>query len=112
MNGEQAIDLFGIECLMAVDQARLVFHPPASYKLPFVSDLEALVLAAVPRASLTDAKSQIHERQSQLAYSPPFYPSPWMDPTADGWADAYAQAKALVSQMTILEKVNLTTGVG
>lgn len=35
-----------------------------------------------------------------------------MDPEADGWQDAYAQAKEIVSQMTILEKVNLTTGVG
>ena len=28
------------------------------------------------------------------------------------WADAYAKAKDFVSQMTLLEKVNLTTGVG
>lgn len=35
-----------------------------------------------------------------------------MNPNADGWEDAYAQAKDFVSQMTILEKVNLTTGVG
>lgn len=49
---------------------------------------------------------------NDLAYSPPFYPSPWMDPEADGWQDAYAQAYAVVSEMTLLEKVNLTTGVG
>jgi beta-glucosidase len=35
-----------------------------------------------------------------------------MNPEADGWADAYAKAKDFVSQMTLLEKVNLTTGVG
>lgn len=47
----------------------------------------------------------------QLATSPPFYPSPWM--TGQGeWAAAYAQARDFVSQMTLLEKVNLTTGVG
>lgn len=63
--------------------------------------------------ALADSTSQTLERQtSDLAYSPPFYPSPWMDPDADGWEDAYAQAKEIVSQMTILEKVNLTTGVG
>ena len=28
------------------------------------------------------------------------------------WAGAYAQARDFVSQMTLLEKVNLTTGVG
>lgn len=47
-----------------------------------------------------------------LAFSAPFYPSPWMDPEADGWEDAYAKAKEFVSQLTLLEKVNLTTGTG
>ncbi|KAL7822070.1 glycoside hydrolase family 3 protein [Trichoderma gracile] len=50
--------------------------------------------------------------QSNQAYSPPFYPSPWMDPSAPGWEQAYAQAKEFVSGLTLLEKVNLTTGVG
>ncbi|KAL7960457.1 glycoside hydrolase family 3 protein [Trichoderma compactum] len=50
--------------------------------------------------------------QSNEAYSPPFYPSPWMDPNAPGWEQAYAQAKEFVSGLTLLEKVNLTTGVG
>lgn len=62
--------------------------------------------------SANPAHTKLQERQSQLAYSAPFYPSPWMNPKADGWEDAYAQAKDFVSQMTILEKVNLTTGVG
>jgi len=35
-----------------------------------------------------------------------------MDPEADGWQEAYAKAKDFVSQLTLLEKVNLTTGVG
>ena len=43
--------------------------------------------------------------------SPPFYPSPWADGSG-GWADAYAKAVAFVSQLTLTEKVNLTTGVG
>lgn len=43
--------------------------------------------------------------------SPPYYPSPkggWL-PT---WAEAYEKAHALVSQMTLAEKVNLTSGTG
>jgi beta-glucosidase len=44
-------------------------------------------------------------------YSPPKYPSPWMR-GGNGWADAYIKAQAFVSQLTLLEKVNLTTGVG
>lgn len=44
--------------------------------------------------------------------SEPFYPSPWMNPNTGGWEDAYAKAKDFVSQLTLLEKVNITTGVG
>jgi len=44
--------------------------------------------------------------------SPPFYPSPWMDGNTTGWEEAYVKAKDFVSQLTLLEKVNLTTGVG
>lgn len=51
-------------------------------------------------------------RSEELAYSPPFYPSPWMNPKALGWEEAYVKAKDFVSQLTLLEKVNLTTGVG
>jgi beta-glucosidase len=47
-----------------------------------------------------------------LATSPPIYPTPWMDPAAIGWEEAYQKAKDFVSQLTLLEKVNLTTGVG
>lgn len=50
--------------------------------------------------------------REELAYSPPFYPSPWMNPKALGWEEAYVKAKDFVSQLTLLEKVNLTTGVG
>lgn len=50
--------------------------------------------------------------QQPLAVSDPFYPSPWMNPHAHGWEEAYAKAKQFVSQLTLMEKVNLTTGVG
>lgn len=62
------------------------------------------------RASLADNNQQTYDKP--LARSEPSYPSPWMNPDAEGWAEAYAQAKAFVSQLTLLEKVNLTTGVG
>jgi beta-glucosidase len=35
-----------------------------------------------------------------------------MNPGADGWEDAYNKAKQFVTKLTLLEKVNLTTGVG
>lgn len=43
--------------------------------------------------------------------SPPSYPSPWGEGLGD-WADAYQKARAFVSQLTLAEKVNITTGVG
>ncbi|GIZ40243.1 hypothetical protein CKM354_000359100 [Cercospora kikuchii] len=46
-----------------------------------------------------------------FAESPPKYPSPWSEGLGD-WREAYEQAVAFVSQLTLLEKVNLTTGVG
>ncbi|KAM3417422.1 hypothetical protein BST61_g5668 [Cercospora zeina] len=43
--------------------------------------------------------------------SPPSYPSPWGEGLGD-WADAYAKAEAFVSELTLMEKVNITTGTG
>lgn len=43
--------------------------------------------------------------------SPPKYPSPWTEGLGD-WAEAYAKAKDFVNQLTLAEKVNLTTGTG
>ena len=60
-----------------------------------------------PNATVPYAVAGAHSNQT----SPPKYPSPWGEGLAD-WADAYAQAKAFVSQLTLTEKVNLTTGVG
>jgi hypothetical protein len=74
----------------------VLFHVPVLHQ-----DVFPLTIANI---------AQLHRRA--LATSDPFYPSPWMDPNADGWQDAYAKAKAFVSQMTLAEKVNLTTGVG
>ncbi|GAB7350276.1 hypothetical protein MBLNU459_g0917t3 [Dothideomycetes sp. NU459] len=48
---------------------------------------------------------------SSFQESPPKYPSPWGEGTG-GWDDAYRKARAFVSQLTLEEKVNLTTGTG
>ncbi|KAK8117746.1 uncharacterized protein PG998_006027 [Apiospora kogelbergensis] len=70
----------------------------------------ALVTALAACSSATSA--QPIEERAESAHSPPFYPSPWMNPEAIGWEEAYVKAKDFVSQLTLLEKVNLTTGVG
>jgi hypothetical protein len=43
--------------------------------------------------------------------SPPSYPSPWGSGAGD-WAAAYEKARAFVGGLTLMEKVNLTTGTG
>ena len=48
---------------------------------------------------------------SSIPSSRPYYPSPWANGRGD-WAEAYAKAQAIVKEMTLLEKVNLTTGTG
>jgi hypothetical protein len=40
------------------------------------------------------------------------YPSPWGSGGPGGWDEAYAKARDFVSKLTLLEKVNLTTGTG
>lgn len=77
-----------------------------------MSTVKSLIAVVAILFQSADGFAKVQQRQTELAYSPPFYPSPWMDPEADGWADAYAKAKDFVSQMTLLEKVNITTGVG
>ena len=42
--------------------------------------------------------------------SPPRYPSPWGSGSGE-WAEAYRKAIAIVEQLTLEEKVNLTTGI-
>ena len=67
------------------------------------------------RIARADFPKLVIQRQNgtdNLAYSPPVYPSPWMNPDANGWQEAYVKARDFVSQLTLLEKVSLTTGVG
>jgi len=57
------------------------------------------------------AIASLANAQLDGAVSQPHYPAPWMR-GGNGWADAYVKAQKFVSQLTLLEKVNLTTGVG
>lgn len=69
------------------------------------------VVATALSAAAASTASDVAARDD-LAYSPPFYPSPWMSPQAQGWEESYARAAEFVSQLTLAEKVNLTTGIG
>ncbi|PHH67458.1 hypothetical protein CDD81_72 [Ophiocordyceps australis] len=66
-------------------------------------------LCAVGVEALGDARHAITDDSFFYGQSPPVYPSPQM--VGREWAQAYSKARALVSQMTLEEKVNLTGGV-
>lgn len=64
-----------------------------------------------PGTTYPNAVSPNPAAAADATFSPPYYPSPWGTGTGD-WASAYAKATAFVSQLTLIEKINLTTGVG
>ena len=67
--------------------------------------------APFPAATYPNAISPDPAAQENAEFSPPYYPSPWGSGAGE-WANAYSRAQAFVSQLTLVEKINLTTGVG
>lgn len=69
-------------------------------------------VAVLPCAA--DSHSQLNPRfwdEDNGYFSPPYYPAPnggWLS----SWSEAYEKAYNVVSNMTLAEKVNLTTGTG
>lgn len=65
-------------------------------------------------ASLQNGQSHKLEARDDVPagyVAPPYYPTPKGGWVAD-WRDAYAKAQIVVANMTLAEKVNLTTGTG
>ncbi|OTA99964.1 glycoside hydrolase family 3 protein [Hypoxylon sp. CI-4A] len=63
---------------------------------------------AAAAAALFSLAAGVSAQQSTFE---PSYPSPW-GTGGPGWDEAYEKARDFVSQLTLLEKINLTTGVG
>lgn len=65
----------------------------------------------IPSSGNEDDYSKYWVKPEHLASSPGWYPAPrgGSDPA---WTDAYQKAVKLVGQMSLLEKVNVTTGTG
>ncbi|KAI0438663.1 glycosyl hydrolase family 3 N terminal domain-containing protein [Xylaria telfairii] len=68
----------------------------------FPLTLTLALLAGINGAAFADSAPSVSN----------FYPSPWSSGGPDGWDDAYKRAHEFVSKLTLLEKVNLTTGTG
>lgn len=77
--------------------------------LPLLVSAQSGLNGSTTYPNATDSNTDAGAQTNQT--SPPHYPSPWSEGLGD-WADAYQSAKEFVSQLTLLEKVNLTTGVG
>lgn len=56
-------------------------------------------------------ESEATEEEPTEARSPPWYPTP-LGGTVAQWSESYEKAEALVKNMTLPEKVNITTGTG
>ncbi|KAJ5093501.1 hypothetical protein N7456_009362 [Penicillium angulare] len=69
------------------------------------------LLVASPVSEQDDDTAKLNPRADNDYASPPFYPTPHGGWVSD-WSDAYAKAYEVVSNMTLAEKVNLTTGTG
>lgn len=67
-------------------------------------------LAGVLISFLVATTWWIHPGQ-EIAHSPPVYPSP-KGGTLSQWEKSYQKAAAMVGKMTLVEKVNVTTGTG
>ncbi len=84
--------------------ATLLFSPDLQFVLKPVESADAI-------QKRQSAQPFNNDYNGPSFSSPPSYPSPWGSGAGD-WAAAYEKARAFVSQLTLLEKVNLTTGVG
>lgn len=67
--------------------------------------------SGVQASPMVDELNVLARRQTAGYGSPPVYPAPKGGWTPD-WAEAYGKAKKLVEQMTLAEKVNVTTAIG
>ena len=85
----------------------------AMLSLSSLVPLFALILFVAATPASSSAAPKLCERDPVPAgyVAAPYYPTPkggWVA----SWADSYAKVQAVVSNMTLAEKVNLTTGTG
>lgn len=90
---------------------QLIPPPSSLHHCTAVTAIMVNIILLAGLVATTLAADLPTQPSSALAYSPPYYPSPRIDGGGD-WKAAYQRAKAFVDQLTLTEKVNLTTGTG
>lgn len=73
------------------------------------STLESIITDTIAQLTKWTTLILFPERYYSYGRSPPVYPSPQGQGSGD-WSQAYSQARALVAQMTVQEKANITLG--
>ena len=128
------VDLFLSSSSLSIPYRLADFRPPVeTISLPFVGMIVRpfflfrllVLLSLVPQwlqsfhirqhfvlAEASHASSFTKRDPVPAGYvSPPYYPTPKGGWVAE-WAASYAKAQSVVANMTLAEKVNLTTGTG
>ncbi|KAI0104861.1 beta-glucosidase-like protein [Nemania sp. FL0031] len=82
----------------------LNLESPSGLRLALLS---SLLLPSLASAAVLDNRDPLPAGFASL----PYYPAPYGG-WDDEWSDAYEKAVALVSRMTVAEKVNITAGTG
>ena len=72
--------------------------------------LISIVFAAVLGAAIGGG-AWVYKSAPKDGFSPPWYPTP-RGGTVKNWEESYELARQMVSKMSLVEKVNITTGTG
>ena len=71
----------------------------------------AFLFGAVALISLGWGGHRVYKITPKHGQSPPWYPTP-RGGTSESWQKSYDKAKEMVERMTLVEKVNVTNGIG
>lgn len=69
-----------------------------------------IVLAVILSAAIGGG-AWVYKSAPKDGLSPPWYPTP-LGGTVQSWEDSYEKARQMVGDMSLVEKVNITTGTG
>lgn len=72
-----------------------------------------LLASSLKTRDVSEQWTEVFEKTENVTYglSPPWYPSP-KGGSISSWSKSYEKAQILVEQMSLIEKVNITTGTG
>ena len=79
---------------------------PSKRTCIFITIIIAIIIAAAAGGGIV-----VYKTAPKDGLSPPWYPTP-RGGSMKNWEESYEKARALVEKMSLVEKVNVTTGTG